>query len=410
LERVEVLRGPQGTLYGRNATGGAVNLITAKPTDTLDGYVRQTFGGDAFLVQTDAAIGGPIAEGVRARVAVQRIKRDGFGINEFTGNEIDNANQWSVRGHLQFLPTDKLSILLTGELHTEDDRSLAVKFREVSFPGTTMPSLTALGQRTNADGSAASFAKNVRNLNTNYDPINDRKQYAFTGIVDYAASDTISLKSLTSYRNFRAIFFHDFDMSSYAGYPLAQIKAGGRYSWEKRKLKNNSGIGTAATGFNLDPLQWDTAKTWDDFSPSLGLEFRPNDDVMAYFNWSRGFKSGTAEIGSRRAPTAVTPFVNPEKVEAFEGGIKYSAGALQTNLAVFYQKLKNGQFQRTFPIPAAPFFASALENAAESRAYGAEFELRWRPFDGLAIDASAAYLNSKFTKFFSKNPLNAALF
>ncbi|NLR71151.1 TonB-dependent receptor [Novosphingobium sp. ERN07] len=500
LERVEVLRGPQGTLYGRNATGGAVNLITAKPTEELSGYVRQTIGGDALLIQTDAAVSGSLTEGVRARLAVQRIKRDGFGINEFTGNEIDNANQWSVRGHLQFLPTDKLSILLTGELHTEDDRSLAVKFREVSFPGTTTASLTALGQRRNADGSQAAFASNVRNLNTNFDPINDRKQYAFTGIMDYAASDAVSLKSLTTYRNFRAIFFHDFDMSSYRGYPLAQtnavqtsanhwqpvfqhqfsqelqanvdtdklhavfagfylkekirvenhigfdvltntdpyrvqfdgkldvetwavfanltydltdqfsVKAGGRYSWEKRHIQNNSGIGTAATGFVLDPLQWNTSKTWDDFSPSLGLEFRPNDDVMAYFNWSRGFKSGTAEIGSRRSATAVTPFVNPEKVEAFEGGIKYSAGGVQTNLAVFYQKLKNGQFQRTFPIPNPPFFASALENAAESRAYGAEFELRWRPIDGLSIDASAAYLNSEFTKFFSKDPLNAALF
>ncbi|MFM2371108.1 MAG: hypothetical protein RIS85_830, partial [Pseudomonadota bacterium] len=410
LERVEVLRGPQGTLYGRNATGGAVNLITAKPTDKLDGYVRQTIGGDALLIQTDAAIGGPITEGVRARLAVQRIHRDGYGINEYTGNDIDNANQWSVRGHLEFLPTDKLSILLTGELHTENDQSLAVKFREVSFPGTTTASLTALGQRTNADGSQAAFASNVRNLNTNFDPINDRKQYSFTGVMDYDASDVLSLKSLTTYRNFRAIFFHDFDMSSYLGYPLAQttavrtsanhwqpvfqhqfsqelqanvetdklhavfagfylkekirvenhigfdvltntdpyrvqfdgkldvetwavfgnvtydlteqfsVKLGGRYSWEKRHIKNNSGIGTAAAGFNLDPLQWDTSKTWDDFSPSAGFEFRPNDDVMLYANWSRGFKSGTAEIGSRRSATATTPFVNPEKVEAYEAG------------------------------------------------------------------------------------------
>ncbi|MBT0670073.1 TonB-dependent receptor plug domain-containing protein [Novosphingobium profundi] len=182
LERVEVLRGPQGTLYGRNATGGAVNLITAKPTDYLSGYVRQTIGGDALLLQTDAAISGPLAEGVLARIAVQRIDRDGYGHNEYTGSQIDNAKQWSLRGHLMLQPTEKLSLLLTGELHTEDDRALAVKFREVSFPDTTIASLTALGQRTNADGSQAAFASKVRNLNTNFDPINDRKQYAFTGI------------------------------------------------------------------------------------------------------------------------------------------------------------------------------------------------------------------------------------
>ena len=51
----------------------------------------------------------------------------------------------------------------------------------------------------------------------------------------------------------------------------------------------------------LDPMQWDDSKTWTDFSPSLGAEFRPNDDWLIYANWSRGFKSGTAEIGTRKA-------------------------------------------------------------------------------------------------------------
>ena len=501
LERVEVLRGPQGTLYGRNATGGTVNLITAKPTDQLDGYFRQTIGGDAFLLQTDAAIGGPIAEGLNGRLAVQWIRRDGYGINEFTGNDVDNARQFSARAHLDIKPSDSFSFLLTGEYHGEDDRSLAIKFREISFPGTTVPSLTSLGQRTNPDGSPVGFATNVRNLNTNFDPINDRDQWAITGTATINLSDALTVKSITSYRDFEAIFFHDFDMSTYRGYPLAQtsstqtsanhwqpvfenqfsqdlqlnvetdnihavagffylddhievenhigydvltntdpfrvqfdgtldvetwaayanltydlsdqlsLKAGGRYSWEKRHYLSNSGVGTAATGFVLDPLVWDATKTWTDFSPSLGFEFRPNDDVMLYFNWSRGFKSGTAEIGSRRTSLAqVTPFVNPEKVEAFEGGLKYSAGTLQTNLAVFYHRLKDAQFQRTFPIPNPPFFASQLENAARSRAYGAELEFNWRPSRMFNLGGSVAYLDSKFTRFFSKDPLNAALF
>lgn len=508
LQRVEVLRGPQGTLYGRNATGGAVNLITAKPTDTLDGYIRQSFGGDALLIQTDAAIGGPIAEGVRGRLAVQRIKRDGFGVNEFTGNEIDNLNQWSGRAHLEFLPSDSVNILLTGEYHSEDDRSLAIKFREVSFPGVlndAIPQndgLSALGQRRNLDGSQASFAANPRNINTNFDPINDREQWALTAAITVDASDSLSFKSLTSYRAFDAIFFHDFDMSSYLGYALAQtnalqssanhwqpvfqhqfsqelqanvdtdkfhgvfglfyldenvrtenhigldvltntdpfriqfdgqldirayaafanvtydlsdkfsVKGGARYSWEERRLRNNTGLGSPALNrLVLDPLQWDATKSWDDFSPSLGFEYRPNDDLMLYGNWSRGFKSGTAEIGSTRrlSPTQPLPFVNPEKVEAFEVGAKYAAGGLSANLAVFFQRLKDGQFSLTRPIPAPPFFTSTLTNAAVSEAYGAEFDLLYRA-GAFTMSASVNYLHSEFTSFTASDPLDPRLF
>jgi iron complex outermembrane receptor protein len=509
LERVEVLRGPQGTLYGRNATGGAVNLITAKPTSELDGYVRMTVGGPDLQFLGEAAVGGPLTEKIRGRIAMQVLKRDGYGVNELTGNDIDNANQFSTRAHLEFLPTETLSILLTGEYHSEDDRSLAIKFREVSFPGVltdTNPAndgLSALGQRANADGSLASFSSNPRNLRTNFDPINDRDQWALSGVITFDASDEVTLKSLTSYRDFEAIFFHDFDMSSYLGYPLAQtgptrssanhwqpvfqhqfsqelqaniewdnlhavtglfyldetinvenhigldvltntdpyrvqfdgslfieawaayanltydlsdqfsIKAGGRYSWEERHLRNNTGLGSAALNrLVLDPLQWDDSKSWDDFSPSLGLEFRPNDDWLLYALWSRGFKSGTAEIGSTRKQSATQPlpFVDPEKIEAFEVGAKYATGDLNFNLAAFYHQLDNGQFSLTRPIPVPPFFTSTLTNAAQSEAYGVELDVLWRATPSFTIDGAVAYLHSEFTEFFSKDPLDPALF
>jgi outer membrane receptor protein involved in Fe transport len=85
LERVEILRGPQGTLYGRNATGGSINLITAKPTATAQGYARATTGNFGLLVG-EGALGGPLTEHIKARVAVRANIRDGYGCNESDGH------------------------------------------------------------------------------------------------------------------------------------------------------------------------------------------------------------------------------------------------------------------------------------------------------------------------------------
>jgi iron complex outermembrane receptor protein len=204
LERIEVLRGPQGTLYGRNATGGAINLITAKPSAALDGYARFTLGGSDVNTLAEGAVGGPLSNSLRARLAVRYLNRDGYGVNEITGSDIDNARQFSTRLSVQYLVGEAFDLLLSAELHLEDDRSNALKFRAASFPNATAPlpgqvdlrSLATLpGYAVAADATSGERRPGQRSpdLGAHRDG-------------DWQVSDALALKSLTNYRDYEAEF------------------------------------------------------------------------------------------------------------------------------------------------------------------------------------------------------------
>jgi iron complex outermembrane receptor protein len=105
LERVEVLRGPQGTLYGRNAVGGSINLITVKPTEDFEGYGRFTYGNYDYIVG-EGAVSGALSDTLLARIAFKSENRSGFGINPATGNDVDNLSRSMARLHLNWVPTD----------------------------------------------------------------------------------------------------------------------------------------------------------------------------------------------------------------------------------------------------------------------------------------------------------------
>ncbi|WP_267381419.1 MULTISPECIES: TonB-dependent receptor [unclassified Sphingomonas] len=109
LQRVEVLKGPQGTLYGRNATVGAINVIPARPTDTFAGGATLTLGNYA-TVNTQGFLNTPLAENLNARLAFQTTRHDGYFTNGY-----DDANNFGARLSVMYEPTSNLSILVMGD-------------------------------------------------------------------------------------------------------------------------------------------------------------------------------------------------------------------------------------------------------------------------------------------------------
>jgi len=124
LQRVEVLRGPQGTLYGRNATAGVVNLISQKPKFS---YEAKVVGDIANYSSTrlEGMVNVPLVEDkVALRLAGAWTKREGYDTNQITGNQIDGRELWSSRVSLRVAPTDAIDINLTWEHFQENDDRL----------------------------------------------------------------------------------------------------------------------------------------------------------------------------------------------------------------------------------------------------------------------------------------------
>ena len=120
VERVEVLRGPQGTLYGRNATGGVVNMITAKPIDEFEAMIRGEVG-NYNTMKLRGMINVPLGDQFALRVAGSWLKRDGFGDNLVTGNDADDRDLFGTRVTLAFNPTDTFHAYFLWDHFDEDD-------------------------------------------------------------------------------------------------------------------------------------------------------------------------------------------------------------------------------------------------------------------------------------------------
>ena len=113
VERIEVLRGPQGTLFGKNTTSGAFNITSRKPSFTPEGTAELSYGNYQY-VQAKATVSGAVTKKIAARVSLSGTQRDGVIENINTREYINTLNNQGIRGQLLYVPTDKLKISLTG--------------------------------------------------------------------------------------------------------------------------------------------------------------------------------------------------------------------------------------------------------------------------------------------------------
>jgi len=212
LERVEVLRGPQGTLFGRNASAGLISVTTKSPTYEFSGYGEVGYGNhDQFRVA--AGLSGPlVADKVAARIDGVFHKRDGFIDDKVTGIDYNDRDRYLLRGQLLIDPNEDISIRLIADYSDRDENCCAAV---TLIRGATAGFIEALGGQLGSGGSDSDpdpfSRRSATSPNRGFQQ--DVEEYGFSGEVNWDIGD-VQLTSITAWRNWENFRSQDIDFTS----------------------------------------------------------------------------------------------------------------------------------------------------------------------------------------------------
>lgn len=453
ISQVEVLKGPQGTLFGRNATGGLIQVTTLDPTQELSGKASVSYG-NYNTISADAYIAGGLTDTLRADIAVRGSHQgDGWGTNIATGRDVYKVDHdIAVRSKWVFEPADGTKFTLIGDY--SDERG----------------SLTQLGL---LEGTISAFTPTPVNYPHRYD-VDVTKESTMNGWqaggslrIDQDVGN-LKLASITAYRRSNYYFFFDYDgapiqfltidgnqkdrqfsqelqlmssgggafnwvvgafyynaegqfapvdvtlyglgfgsrvnssqkTESIAGYaqgtyefaPGTKLTLGGRYTSERKALlgTNTNFLVPGNILLPSDPTV-DKSRRDNKFTFRAALDHRFSNELLGYVSFNRGFKSG----GFNPGLPPLNDGYRPEVLDSYEVGLKSNLfdRRVRLNAAAFYYDYQDLQ------VKLIQGGTTGVVNGGAAKIYGMEAELEAKVTQQLTFSAGMALLHSEFTSF-----------
>ncbi len=455
LERVEILKGPQGTLYGRNASGGAINLITKRPSQATTLEASLDVGNYDF-VRATGVIGGGLTDTLAVRAAVQRTERDGY-----LSDGYNDQDTLAARLTALWEPTDALTLLLTGEYtdiggmgETSVKRSLLTATPEDPWQGPTVGTISqpptafiptgpgTFGTRITTDGYvdgrvwavSTNVDARIGALTLTYIPAyrDMRMDYrTFAPAFNYTLAETSRqqshelrlagesprLKWVTGLYHFRedqtqlselqALPLQnnitDIDLSnrSYAAFGDAvfgvrddlRLIAGVRYSRDDKTQEGTTRAILPRPGLTNNYGQREFSKT----SWRAGIEYDLGPANMLFATVGTGFKAG----GFFPSASAPNNSFDPEALTAYTIGSRnrFRDNTLQVNVEGFYWKYDDKQERYLGAIGQTGAFSLLTTNAGQATLYGANLDVVFKPTAADQFNVAVEYLHSQYDEF-----------
>ncbi len=453
LERIELLRGPQGTLYGRNSSAGALRIITRDPDQTL--RLSGALGYGSFNeIDARALVSAPLGSTLAASLSYIHHSRDGVTHDPTLGHDVNRFDVDSLRGKLRWTRTADLDVLAT--VAVVRDRSDSRSYIPVNQPGVTFDKRTSYSEvepLQNLDGQSASLRikyalspelglKSISAIGGfDLDPVNyendgqsaliqknlihyrdkyvtqeiqlngDFGALTFTGGLFYlhenffverdgftrlGTSPTAVVSGLRAHNTTKTDAYAAFGEATYRFGPVFSLTGGLRGTIERKTFDFDNKVLNLERQPIAQSIVGGADKTSRALTPKASVQAQWTPTLLQYASYSRGFKSGGFDNRATRLDLATLPFA-PEKVGTYETGLKATLfdKALRANVAAFYNDYKD--LQVSFFDPA--YAGSRRGNAGKAHSWGIELEANATLSSRLSAQLGAGYLKAVYDDY-----------